>query len=453
MGVSQMTNVSTLFDVLSVEQIAEIQATNLPAPEHIVEGTAENIRKMREEAMASGRLQPPKFVRMHKEGLIELFGIRQVKRDENGTPLEIADWRIGKEGWVAEWNAHNRGILDSNRDRLIHEVSHNRFVTTPETWIFLSDGQCGSAQHRGFAIFLEQKTRPDYAPVVLLCFGFSAAFADVLDRAAKRSNKDIGERNDVIPSELLVDSDGHPLEGAANLVRTLNRELNTALKIVWMRAQAKDIKASVVFQQHEYGRMLGRCPGAAELLVRLAVLGRDSEGKDTKLVKMFGRANIAAALILASNTENESDVIVHEGKRIFTLPDVIEMPSDELVESVMSIGSRGMISDPYGHVYDGWSRVTNKHPQRKFGVLVNLIRETMGACEQVEIPPATDPQTGQPLPGATSRIQWQCPVIDFKQVDVPVPAVRKPGQDAPPAYQWTYFGGLDTGYLPRPTKD
>lgn len=401
-----------------------------------------------------GKQQPTTYWRLGKAGLEALFGFRVAKQGE------IARFftKAGNErlGYVADWNHSNRPHIKSNHELLSKAIHGGKYVTTPEVWIFLDDGQCGSAQHRGWAHYEKCLNDASHHVVANVSMGFSALLADVLDRAAKRTNKDIIVRNNLIDDELFM-RDGISKDGTAirepivpdvsSVIATLSREMNSVAKIVELRATGRDIKASGAFDAAKMGSMLDRMPGLPTLMRDVYVLGKDATGKDTVGVTMFGRSNIVAALILASNLDNPAEILLTEkGKRDYVLPDEIHLPDDDLVEGFLEVLGRSDAQSEFAEVFAKWKGASNKHPQRKFGVLVGLVEQFLASRQQDEVPAPIDQTTGQPLPGSEGSTRWVCTPVSFGKIDPGAPKGRIPGT-TPEVYRWSAFGGLDTGYL------
>lgn len=457
-----------MFDQLKAADIASIMAVNAPVAER---ATPDLINRMRAEAAPTqtvtlsdgttckvGKQLPPRYLVLDKASIEALFGFRPAKEGE------IARfWPGGKKkdsvGYVADWNHSNRPHILSNHALLAGAIAAGTYVSpTPEVWIFLDDGQCGSAQHRGWAWYERMLSDNEATVTALVSFGFSADLADVLDRAAKRSNASIIARNNVIDESLFLtetpQEDGTTktlpiIPNVAATLATLSREMNAVCKIVSLRGHGKDIKASGQFSAGEMGKMLDKMPDLPQLMRDVYLAGRDASGQDALGVRLFGRPNIVAALVLSANTDNPPEIHVTEsGKREFTLPDEIFLPEPEVVEGFMSVLSRSDANAEFASAFAKWQGATNKHPQRRFGVLLGLLQQFLATRTVDEVPPAVDAATGQPLPGAVATTRWTCQPVDFKSIDPDGPKKKERGGDAPPPYQWTAYGGLDVGYLP-----
>ena len=441
-----------MFDVMSTTEIAAIAAMNAP---EATKATPAFIRELRSKAMSEGRQQAPVYVTLDRPSLEELFGIRACKEGE--IPSYTTGKGDSKESWVEDWNKGNRAVIESNLAKIFKSMIQGKFVTTPETWIFLDNGQCGSAQHRGKSAHkVMVEVDPSFTVTVLLSFGFSSQLADVLDRAAKRTNAAISARNNIIDETHFLDENGTPLVGDIHgAVATCNRELNSMLKLVALRGTGRDVKASGEFDQAGFGDMLQRCPEAPQLMVDIYLGGKLVDGKDSALIKQFGRPLVGAMLILSANTDNPSEWEASESGRTreWTLPATIAMPTPETVAGFLEVGGGNQASDPFGAVYAKLSNSNfKKHPQRKAGILNALLRHYLSSRSVVEVPPAIDAKTGQPLPGATSTTQYSCDHVPFEACDPGVPQTKKDDGSTPPPYKWFNFGGLDCGYLPPLSK-
>lgn len=402
------------------------------------------IKALRESTIASGRMSIHQGW-IGQAGLVELFGLRQIGKGE------IAHFYggVGKQrvGYIADHNEGNRGWLKTNHEKLLGEINADRWVHfSPEPWIFSRTGKCKSAQHRGFAGFTRMLTDPSYKMGITLSFGLPDELADILDRQAQRRNKEIIQihGSDLIPDSLLVDAHGELYPNASAVQTTISGEMNQMLRILYLRANGKDIKGSGEFSQKDMGEMLMRFPQAGEVLSKVYRHSLDTSGKPTAGVALWRRPLIAAMLVLSANVDNGPEIVVEGTKRKFLLPAHINAPDDEVIEGFMQVSAANTATAPFGDVYTRWAKCTNKHPQRKAGVLNGVIRQFLSNRQLEKLPAACDPATGQPLPGATEKEQWTCPQVPFDSVD---PDAPKPGKDAP-IYQWNSFGGLDVGYLP-----
>ena len=442
-----------MFDILTSEQIAAIVATNGPETQL---ATKELVETMRSKAMLTKQQQPIVYLEVGMEGAIALLGIRQ--SNEGEIPYFHTGKKENRVGWVCDWNSGNRCLIAGNEAKIFRAMIQGRFVPTPETAIFLDDGMCGSAQHRLIQIFkICIESNPEYTAVLAVSFGFSAELADVLDRAARRSKAAISQRNNIIDESNFVDESGEKLvSDVQGAIATCNRELVTMLGIVDKRATGRDVKASGEFDEAAFGHMLQRCPGAAELLVTLYIHGKGADGKDTQLVKHFGRPTIGAMLILSANTDNPAEWEASESgrSRVWTLPEVIHMPDESVVRGFLEVGAGNTESSPFYVVFKTLSSKSfKKHPQRKASMCNALLRHFLKTRQLIEQPIPTDAATGQPLPGATAKTVWTCEqVADTKQVDNGVPQTKGDDGAVPPPYKWFNFGGLDCGYLPPLTK-
>lgn len=405
---------------------------------------AATIASIRSQVVASGRSTIVQGW-LDQSGLVELFGLRKIRDGE------IAHFYhgSGKErvGYIADYNAGNRGWLKANHEKLYSEIMADRWVDfSPEPWIFSRTAQCKSAQHRGFAIFCRMLQDPAFKVGITLSFGLPDELADALDRQAQRRNKEIIQihGNDLLPSEYLVDANGVQYPDASSVQTTLSGELNMMLRIIALRATGRDIKAGGQFSQKEMGEMLQRYPKCGEVLAQVYRHSLDTSGKPVASVAMWRRPLIAAMLTLAANVDNGPEIRVEGTKRQFILPSVINAPSEDIIKAFMEVSAGDTPSSPFGEIYAKWAGASNKHPQRKASALVGAIRQFLTNRKQEVVPPAIDEATGQPLPGSVEKTVWTCPQIPWSSVDNGVPQT---GKDAP-AYKWFSFGGLDVGYLP-----
>lgn len=405
---------------------------------------AETVKNLRESCLESGRITVVQGW-LDRGGLEELFGLRKTKDGEiahffNGTGKE-------RQGYIADYNAGNRGWLKANHEKLVNEFNADRWVHfSPEAWIFSRSGQCKSAQHRGFAAYCRMLSDPTFKVGVTLSFGLPDELADALDRQAQRRNKEILQihAEDILPIDLLTDRDGEFYPDASAVQTSLTGELNMMLRIIALRATGKDVKAGGQFTQKEMGDMITRYPQAGEVLAQVYRYSLDTSGKPIASVALWRRPMIAAMLTLAANVDNGPEISVDGKTRKFSLPASIIPPTEEVIQSFMEVSAGDTATSPFGNIYTKWKNAVNKHPQRKAGVLCGAIRQFLSNRVQETIPPAIDEATGQPLPGATERTVWTCSQIPFESVD---PGVPSTGKDAP-AYKWHNFGGLDVGYLP-----
>lgn len=428
---------------MSGSEVQEI--AKLAVPKNAIDLSPEVIQGIRYNLPTTGPIMVPGWV--GSDGLVELFGIRQCRDGE------IPDFYFGsgkdKTSYVGDYNQSNRNWLQSNHEKLLKEMHSDRWVSfSPETWIFGLSGMCLSAQHRGFAAFCKCKTDATFRIGIWLYMGFPDELADVLDRQAQRRNKEIIQRHsaDLLPPELLIDTNGLQFPKANEVAAKLAGEVNSLLRTVSLRAHASDVKAGGAFSQTEMGEMLTRCPWAGELVAQVYRHTLGSDGKPIAAIKLWSRPLIGAMLVLAANTDNPPKIGTAGRSRQFVLPDIINRPSDEIVEGFCSVLGRVGDGAPLQPLYTkmgGWS---DKHPQRRASALVAVLRHFLKTRTQQEIPVPIDATTGQPLPGQSPEVVWTCPPISPEQAD---PGTLKEGV----VFKWFNFGGLDVGYLPPLAKD
>ncbi len=358
----------------------------------------------------------------------ELLGIR-VMGDED-TKNGIVPWTTyKKKQYVATKNKSNRPCSVPNMKNLMKFHGTGRWALNGETIIFDELSRCCSAQHRlGSAYFYSLDTGDTTTrfPFILVR-GVPEIVVDSIDTGKSRDNKDILTRHeDIFKESSLRTITGNKVTGSTvvKLRQTLSKETNTVCRLLWLRTNAKDIKASSTgYKQEEIFDVMQRFhpattdnpkegiePFSTELeqLLQL-VYNQDTgtSGKSGTLNKYLGRADVATALVLHSN-KDQDPVPSADSSRKFGLPDKFEIDL-EFAEAFCSCASRGdgFMLPLYSYLDNNYGSGKEKlDPQYLFGALVNAVNWFADNYKKDKISTVNE-DTGE----TTETVTYSCPPL------------------------------------------
>ncbi len=438
------------------------------------------------EAIKRSLLTPPEGFICHA-GSVVLWGHEQIKNymglvemteTETDTP-HLFRWKTGKNTfrrWKAVNNAANRKLTDTNWEALLKFFMEVRWALTGETCIRDEMNRVLSAQHRMVAAFIATLLNPSLKFYFIIIDGVSHLVADFIDTGKSRDQKDISTRHTAsfLPIETLRMLNDSPYLADVLTVRTsIVTDINQAVAAVWHRGHGQDVNASTTkykSDRNNYQDMLARFEpmefvDANGVVVESTTLERaamriyayDKE-KGGILHKYYGRGNVLAATILASNTDNESAIRVEKtdnDKDVvqIELPETLHVNFDLLEEFCQ------VACDKVGafqiYYYDK-TKKSNEELKRwkslKFAILVNAIRH-FKATRQESVLDAIINEAGEVTSPAKTVIG--CSMV-AKLSDL-LPKLPKPkpnpktGLDMPIVFNIPHFGGYDCGLLDKDT--
>lgn len=400
----------------------------------------------------------------------ELLGIRQMTDED--TKNGVTPWVTyrGKQ-YVAEKNKSNRPASVPNMRNLMKFFRSGRWALNGETLIFDENGHCCSAQHRAGAAFfhaLENNDQTQYPFIVVR--GVPTELIDSIDTGKSRDNKDILARHtDIFREAALRTIGGFKVTGSAvnTMRKTLAKEANTVCRYLWLRTDAKDIKASSTgYKQEEIFDVMSRFEPSPTIdnrpdgeafgliledLLQL-VYNQDvgASGKSGTLNKFLGRADVAAALVLWSNqqTTPERTDDKDSGRR-FALPDSFEVDLD-FAQAFCSCASKadGFMKPLYDHITANYGTGKAKlDTQYYFAALVNAVKYFAENYKTEEL-------VGKDENGnETKSTVYNCAPLPGHGIPKAPPTGRSRAEQKKNPWKWPHFGGIDVGYVaPDPRK-
>ena len=381
----------------------------------------------------------------------EALGITVLPEDDTTTPALFTHQKVR---YIATRNKTNRPMSLPNMKNLFKLMLERRWAFNGEVFIFDDENNVASAQHRLVAAFLVCLTDPSFLLPCIVIRGVPKEFVDSIDTGKSRDNKDASARHeDIIPLDSLKSLAGFGYgKKAADVRKTLLTELNGVCRLVNLRGQGKDVKASNSggYKQTEFFAMLERMPLVEKLVERTYAYDTAESGSKGALAKYLGRTYVAAALVLYSNQSNPSQKIV-DGKTVsYTLPTSISIDMD-FAEKFLHCASQrnGFMSPLYDYIENNSSSKTKIEAPYKMGAVVNAIQWFAQHNATMTIPEATNPETGEIIEPA--KEVPTCP----KLVKHGIPAAPRtnPETGKPNPFNWPAFGGLDVGYSKETTID
>jgi hypothetical protein len=456
------------FKTANSATVAEIQAAN--------ERTIQNIKNA---TPPPGTICPAGYlVHWGQAEIMDYAGIYRIDRDNT----EMKDdecwlqWPLNASGteYGAKQNPTNRKMTKDQMHMLLRHAIAETFVVTGEACIRDSLKFLASAQHRMGACFVATLLNPEARFYFIIQDGIDPLLVDYIDTPKSRTNKDVGGRHkdSFFPESVLRNLSGLPYGKQVGEVRkTCISDATSAISRIWLRGRGEDINGSTTQYKHDksqFDRMVARFPiveienpttnGVEVLeittLERAAnlIYARDKEGGGA-LNRYFGRGNVLTALVLASNTDNPSDVRVESvtsttGRSTSTV--VVEYPEEmacdlQLVEDFcrMAIDKTG----PMRPVYDWLDQKRGKiniAPQYKFGALVNSLKFFIENREETVLPAKLN-EAGEVV--SPEKTIVSCPDMPSSMVPKTPKAKIVGGKEIVPPLKYPHFGGYDCGKI------
>lgn len=404
--------------------------------------------------------------------LMAQLGIQAIveRTPENADIPALFAYPSGKDKveYVATNNSTNRKLDDVNWKYLFRVALSGRFVITGEALIFDSEGMAASAQHRIVACFVATVVNPDLKFYFILQEGIDPLCVDCIDTGKSRTTKDIGGRHKdgYFPADMLRTLQGLPYGKDRDKVREqMIRDSVGALSVVYHRANSQDVNSSTTnyskdkslfdamvsrFQMLSIANHTGEATEQLEVtsLERLTnlVYAFDSENGGN-IRKYWGRSNMVAILILASNVNNPSELEPvldsRNGKATgavsATLPEVLDVDL-QLAEHLLRVACDKV--GPFAPLYSYLESRKGKNAldkQYKFGGLVNAVKYFI-ENQSSQTYPAVHNEAGEVV--SPERVVVTCPPLPSNGI----PATPKTKADGTKAkFKWPAFGGLDVG--------
>jgi len=348
--------------------------------------------------------------------------------------------------YVCTNNATNRPLAIPNMKHLLQFFLGNRWALNGEVLILDEVGQAASMQHRAIAAYIASlMSDPSRTFMFIIVRGVPVELIDSIDSGKPRTAKDASIRHtDILPLEELVDLSGNAYGKTSAKVReTILGEVQSALRLLWLRAQSKDVNASSTgFKQDQYFDMLDRVPEVLQLA--LLVYQYDTiSGKAGVLNKHFGRAMVCAALILASNTENPAGKVPTKSGYQFSMPEVLNIDM-EFARAFLSAAQNatGFVA-PYYAKASTYSSKTPLVKQYKMGALVSAVKhfEQNQTAKTVSTPILDDEKN--PTGRNTELVLYDASPLPGHGIPT---APRATSEGKAGIWKWAHFGGLDIGY-------
>jgi len=417
------------------------------------------------------------------EEIAEALGIVAMTDAEKETEPAYFRWPLtGKEytGYKTEKNATNRPLTIDNMQRLLAFMLAEKWAITGEFMIFDESGMAASAQHRLTAAFIATLINPDLRFYFLILGGIAVDVIDLIDTGKSRDLKDVSARHtdSFLPLDTLRDIHDNPIAGNALEVRKQQTgDIKQAMSIVWHRAHGKDVNASTSGDYKDdrahYIRMLERfepmvftdangveveSTSLERAAMRIYNHDRGTSKTGGALSKYFGRGKVLAALILASNHDNDSVVTTIPAKTKGGNPSVsVEMPDTlaldlDLVELFCKVATQPTGSfAPLYSTLDQYKGKEKLDAQYRFGALVNAIKYLEEHVSDTVVP-ATLNQAGEVIkPERIEQTVEPMPANDNGRVIgiIPKAPAKKAGMTKAPALNFPAFGGLDIGPIDK----
>lgn len=396
------------------------------------------------------------------------LGIRLMTEED--TKNGLTPWvTYGGKQYVATKNKSNRPASVPNMRNLLKFFLTGRWALNGETLIFDETGQCCSAQHRGGAAYFYSLDTGDTStkfPFIVV-EGVPVELIDSIDTGKSRDNKDILTRHaDIFREKALRTITGMKVTGTAvvNMRKTLSKEANTVCRLLWLRTDAKDVKASSTnYKQEEIFDIMSRFEPSDTLndrpegeafdsqledLVQL-VYNQDvqTSGKAGTLNKFLGRADIAAAVVLYSN-RNTPALPSDTKDRRFALPDSFAVDL-EFAQAFCSCANRvdGFMKPFYDKVEKDFQGKSKLEPQYYFAALVKAMKHF--ADNYTKDVQKTIGENGQEI----ETVNYNCVPLPTHGIPDSMPTKRSVQDRKRNPWQWPHFGGIDVGYVkPAPKK-
>lgn len=406
--------------------------------------------------------------------IVDYMGLEELSKDDPRPHLfkwKVASGKDGFRRWAAKNNGTNRALNDTNWQSLLEFMVHQRWGLTGEPLLRTADRKVLSAQHRLTAAFVATLLNPSLKFHFVVIDGIAECLGDFIDTGKSRDLKDTSSRHQdaFLPADTLRTLNDSPYLASVNDARKgIISDIKTATSLVWLRGRGSDINGSTTeykADKSQYFDMLSRFAAMTftdangqevesttleRAAMRIYAWDREQGGV---IQKYFGRAKLLAAIILASNIDNPSDMriekIDNREKKLVTYPDSLEIDFD-LLEGFCSVAKDklGPFAPHYGDTTKKTLDQITKWTVLKFGALVNIVKHFSDtrstypiAASHNEageiIKPASEGVTCAPLPGN------MIPRLPAKRADA------KTGVLKMPAFNYPHFSGLDVGLVDK----
>lgn len=368
-----------------------------------------------------------------------LLGIRPMTEEEKGViPAKFSHMSVP---YVTMNNGSNRPLSVPGMKHLLKFFLDGRWALNGEVLIIDETGQAASMQHRAIAAFIASLlSDPTRTFPFLVVRGVPVELVDSIDTGKTRTAKDASIRHtDLLPADTLTELSGNAYGKTSAKVReTILGEVTSALRLLWLRSQSKDVNASSTgFKQDQYFEMLDRCPEILDLA--LLVYQYDTlSGKSGIINQRWGRAMVAAALVLASNIDNPAQQIGAKWEQPETYNVDLEFAKAFLSAAQNATG----FCSPY---YLKAKEYNTKNPlgkQYKMGALVKAIQWFASNQKATAISTPILDDEKNPTGRFVESIAYDAPPLPNHGI----PSTPRTVDGKTGVWKWAHFGGLDVGY-------
>lgn len=437
---------------------AEVQTAN--------ERTLVNIKAS---APPKGHICPAGYlVEWGQAEIMEALGIEKLAQDDETSEVTFRYPLKGKEydRYATSKNKTNRPLNVDNMAGLLSSMLEEKWAITGETLIFDESDQAASCQHRLVAAFIATLVNPDLKFTFIVVSGIAIDVIDFIDTGKSRDLKDTSTRHteSFLPLNSIRTLTGTCYTDDRTVRAKITSDIKQAISLLYLRGSGKDVNASTTEYKNDKGAyfaMLERfapttfegveskisdaiveIPTTTLELAAQRIYGYDSTHSG-HLNKVYGRGKLLAALILASNADNPSDIRIEDKKIRVDMPDNLAIDLD-LVDGFCSSASDPL--GPFAAQFTAFSKAKGKltlDKQYKMGALVNAIKHYIENRTELTIPAETNEA------GAVIREAYtQASCSPMVGTGIPTtPRANKEGKIPPLNYP--HFGGYDIGMVDK----